>query len=247
VYDEGGLVFDARNPERARWLRPHRDVRYIAISPDGHLVVTGSHSHSDGMKLWDAQTGRLVHDFPGVPDEVRGVSSFSPDGRWLAVGWDGWVLFETKTWMPRLRLFFGLSRGLAFASDSRTAAYDDFTGAMVLVEVETGRELARLEDPEQAQIDTAAFTPDGSQLITTLVARPYLRVWDLRAIRRLLTDLQLDWDAPVLHDTPDATTPFPPMPKPFRVDRGQLDSWLKNEAEAQSLDAGFPADVFAPP
>ena len=44
MYDDGGLVFDAQNPQHARWLRPHRDVRYIAISPDGRWVVTGSHS-----------------------------------------------------------------------------------------------------------------------------------------------------------------------------------------------------------
>ena len=44
MYNDGGLVFDAQNPQHARWLRPHRDVRYIAISPDGRWVVTGSHS-----------------------------------------------------------------------------------------------------------------------------------------------------------------------------------------------------------
>ena len=112
--DEGVLVFDAQNPERARWLRPHLDVRFIAISPDGRWVVTGTFSGNDGMKLWDAQTGQLVHDFPGVPDEVRLVVSFSEDGRWLAVGWDGWVVFETKTWMPKLRIYRGLSRGFVF-------------------------------------------------------------------------------------------------------------------------------------
>ena len=44
MYNDGGLVFDAQNPQHARWLRPHRDVRYIAVSPDGRWVVTGSHS-----------------------------------------------------------------------------------------------------------------------------------------------------------------------------------------------------------
>jgi hypothetical protein len=118
---------------------------------------------------------------------------------------------------------------------------------MVLADVETGRELARLEDPEQAQIDTTAFTPDGSQLVTTLVGRPYLCVWDLRAIRRRLTDLQLDWEAPPIDDAPAATAPFPPILRPFRVDPGQLDSWLKKEADALPRDTELPANVFAPP
>src|SRR5262249_55253254 len=127
MYDDGALVFDAQNPQHARWLRPHRDVRFIAISPDGRWVLTGSHA-GDGMKLWDAQTGHLVHGFPGVPKEVTWVGSFSPDGRWLAVRWDGWVLFETTTWTPRMHLSRGLSGPMAFAPDSRTAAYEDTAG-----------------------------------------------------------------------------------------------------------------------
>jgi tetratricopeptide (TPR) repeat protein len=236
MYNDGGLVFDARNPRRAQWLRPHRDVRHITVSPEGRWVVTGTHSGNDGMKLWDARTGRLVHDFPGVPDEINYVWAFSPDGRWLAVHWDGWVLFETTTWTPKVRLYRGVSDWLAFASDSRTAIYDDSAGTIILAEVETGRELIRLEDPEQARQNVVAFTPDGSHLVTTLIDQPYLRVWDLRAIRRRLAELKLDWDPPATFDTPEAPGSFPPIPKPFRVDRGQLDSWLEKSLEAALAD-----------
>ena len=76
MYDDGGLVVDAQNPQHVRWLRPHRDVRDIAISPDGRWVVTGGHG-GGGMKLWEAQTGRLVHDFPGVPRGLLPESSRS--------------------------------------------------------------------------------------------------------------------------------------------------------------------------
>jgi tetratricopeptide (TPR) repeat protein len=237
MLNDGGLVFDAQNPQQTRWLRPQRDVRAIAISPDGRWVVTGSHAVLDGMKLWDAQTARLVHDFPGIPDEVGGVWSFSPDGRWLAVGWDGVVLFETTTWVPKVRLCRGVYGGLAFAPDSRMAVFDDCAGNLILAEIETDRELARFEDPEQARLalNGVAFTPDGSQLVTTLDGRPYIRVWDLRAIRRRLAELRLDWDAPATYDTPEAPGSFPPIPKPFRVDRGQLDSWMTEEA-AQTME-----------
>jgi WD40 repeat protein/Tfp pilus assembly protein PilF len=226
----GGLVFDAADPTRFHRLQPLRSCDYIALSPDGRWAVTGSHHVPEGMHLWDAQTGRLVHDFPGVPDDVGGVGSFSPDGRWLAVQWDGWVLFETTTWTHK-RLRRGVTAGLAFAPDSRTAVYDDNAGTLILAEVETGCELARLEDPEQARINAAEFTPDGSHLVTTLKDRSCLRVWDLRAIRRRLAELRLDWYPPATFDTPDGPGSFPPFPKPFRVDRGELDSWLKQGAE----------------
>jgi WD40 repeat protein/Tfp pilus assembly protein PilF len=227
MYDDGGLVLDTEDPRHARWLRPHRDVRYVAVSPDGRWVVTGSHNDTGGMKLWDARTGRLVHDIPGVSKEAQAVHTFSPDGRWLAVGWGGWVLFETTTWSPRINLFRGVSRSLAFAPDSRTAAYDDSAGTLILAEVETGRELARFEDPEQARINAVGFTPDGSRLVATHIDRPHLRVWDLQAIRRRLARLRLGWDSPASSDTPDPPGFFPPFPKPFHVDRGQLDSWLQ--------------------
>jgi serine/threonine protein kinase/WD40 repeat protein/Flp pilus assembly protein TadD len=227
----GGLVFDAADPTRFHRLQPLRSCDDIALSPDGRWAVTGSFHVKEGMHLWDAQTGRLVHDFPGVPDEVGTGRAFSPDGRWLAVNWDGWVLFETTTWTPRVRLFRGASNGLAFAPDSRTAVYDDNAETLILVEVESGRELARLQDPEQARIRTTEFTPDGSHLVTILRDRHYLRVWDLRVIRRRLAELRLDLPPPAMSDTPDAPGSFPPFPKPFRVDRGQLDTWLKQAAE----------------
>jgi serine/threonine protein kinase/WD40 repeat protein len=233
MYDDGGLVFDVQNPQQVRWLHPQRDVRSIAISPDGRWVVTGSHNGLEGMKLWNAQTARLVHDFPDIPDDVGWVWSFSPDGRWLAVQWGGVVLFETTNWTPKVRLRRGVCGGLAFSPDSHTAIHSDNAGTSILVEVETGRELASFEDPEQTRLTGVAFTPDGSQLVTTLDGRPYLRVWDLRSIRRRLAELRLDWDPPTTSiDTPDAPGSFPPIRRPFHVDRGHLDSLPKRKAQA---------------
>ena len=39
-YDGGGLIFDADHPDRSRRILPHRDVRGIALSPDGRWLVT---------------------------------------------------------------------------------------------------------------------------------------------------------------------------------------------------------------
>jgi WD40 repeat protein len=62
-----------------------------------------------------------------------------------------------------------------------------------LVEMATGRELARLEDPDQAA-SFAVFTQDGTRLVDA--AEDGVRVWDLRRIRAELAKLGLDWDAP---------------------------------------------------
>src|SRR5437773_1735233 len=77
-----------------------------------------------------------------------------------------------------------------------------YEGCFRLVTIATGRELARLEDPDRhggrGAWLAATFTPDGTRLVAP--SRDGLRVWDLRAIRRELAALGLDWDAP----------PYPP-------------------------------------
>ena len=50
----------------------------------------------------------------------------------------------------------------------------------------------------------ATFSPDGSRLVTTSPEGPTVRVWDLRAIRRRLAGMGLDWDAPAYPDADPA-------------------------------------------
>jgi tetratricopeptide (TPR) repeat protein len=60
--------------------------------------------------------------------------------------------------------------------------------------------VARLESPDLCDIWWSTFSPDGSRLVVTTNDRPApaVHVWDLRAIRRRLVELGLDWDAPPL-------------------------------------------------
>jgi serine/threonine protein kinase/WD40 repeat protein/Tfp pilus assembly protein PilF len=228
----GGLVFDTADPTRKRHLKPLQSCDAVVLSPDGRWAVTGSHYVHEGMRLWDAQSGRLIHEFPGAPKEVGTVYCFSPDGRWLAVDSDGHALFETTNWTLHTRLSRVATGSLTFSPDSRVAVYDDNAESLIMADVESGRELARLEDPEQARARRTEFTPDGSSLVVTLVDRPYLRVWDLRAIRRRLAALRLDWTPTVQFGAPERSDPFPPIPKPFRVASGQLSSlWRQSDEE----------------
>ncbi len=229
VYDGGGMVFDAENPERRRFL-PQRDTRSIALSPDGRWAVTSSHSYNS-VKVWDARTGRPVHDFPESPR--RGVGTFSPDGHWLSLNREdqGWELFETGTWESRIVFGNAASAG-TFSPDSATFAYETYYetqgGAIALVEVTTGRELARLNDPDGSSAGQMVFSPDGTQLIASLREQPRIRIWDLRAVRRRLADLNLDWSPSPPWGSP-APIPDPaPLPRPVGVDRGRMDDWVRS-------------------
>src|SRR5262249_20566183 len=74
----GAVVLRRDPPEKTVELSPHVDCRYVAVSPDGRWVATGTHN-STGVKIWSSSGG------PPVKELEMGGSGvgFSPDGRWL--------------------------------------------------------------------------------------------------------------------------------------------------------------------
>jgi hypothetical protein len=187
----GGWVLHADRPGEPIPLDAGADISWIAVSPDGHWVVTATHFEGRA-KVWDARDGRLVkqlHDFGA------GYPRFSPDGKWLSTCADGGRVFAVGTWEPGPQVGIG---GV-FAPDSRLMALYLHVGAIDLVDRVTGREIARLEDPNFCSTN-AVFSPDGERLIGQLVAGSDLSkgivVWDLRLLREHLKKMDLDWDYP---------------------------------------------------
>ncbi|MBI3408129.1 MAG: tetratricopeptide repeat protein [Planctomycetes bacterium] len=203
-------------------LEPHDDARYVAVSPDGRWVATGSHNGT-GVKIWEARSGAFVKELPVDMTRV----GFSPDGKWL---WTWLRLWAVGSWREGPQIGGG---GFAFSLDSKLLAVA--TGGVVrLVDPDTGREYARLEDPNQDRAFYLSFSPDGTQLVASNNDSQSIHVWDLRAIREQLAKMELDWDP----------TPYPPAEpddgKSLRVevDRGSLDMLLQAENYGQQAN-GF--------
>jgi WD40 repeat protein len=77
----GCWVRHADRPDRPLILDAGKDIRSLAVSPDGRWVVTLE--RADGpVKLWDANTGRPERTLRERGGEVH----LSPDGRWLSIG-----------------------------------------------------------------------------------------------------------------------------------------------------------------
>ena len=210
----GGWLFDADRPGAPQRLLAGQNVMNIAISPDGHWLVTLLSPATD-LKVWDASDRCLGEPCMRPHKELTARDGyhprFSPDGRWLAYSGDPGGLYAVDTWQLGLR-FTGRGQ---FSPDSRLLAVDTGKGAIRLIDVERGREVARLEDPSQQAAFYHLFSPDGTCLVTLgKGGEGGIHVWDLRLLRSHLKELDLDWDAPAY---PPAATGRPAL-------RLQLDS-----------------------
>jgi serine/threonine protein kinase/WD40 repeat protein len=189
-YDEapnaGGWILhpSAQQPRR---VEAGTGMRWTDVSPDGRWVAFGV--HVTRVNVYEAAMGRRVWQ---SPDDGNDYCRFSPDGRWLVTANDGGRAYRVGTWEPGPQQL-GAGMPWDVSPDSRIVVLGLAEGVYRLVELATGRELARIEDPEKFH-GCAVFTPDGTRLVVT--AKDGLRVWDLRRIREELVKLGLDWDAP---------------------------------------------------
>jgi len=202
-------------PVRTIHLGPLDDCRHIAVSPDGQWLATGAHVASKGAQVWRIRDATKATDLH--VDWGTGVV-FSPDGSWLLTTTAPCRLWTVGTWREERQIG---GQGLCFSPDGRLLVVVDATRVIRLVETETGRTVARLESPDLYGVRWATFSPDGSRLAVTTDDGPAVHVWDLRAIRRQLARMGLDWDAPAYSDDDPADRSAPPLP-PLQVDLGPL-------------------------
>jgi WD40 repeat protein len=183
----------------ARSLGPHEHLASVALSPDGRWVASGTHN-GYGVIVWDAETGRRVKEWPCRSAHT----AFSADGRWLAVSTAGtYRFYEVPTWELRHELTSGASAPgvMAFSGDGRLLALTHARRLVKLLDAATLRELATLEQPGPAVIGGLGLDERGGRL-AVVAGDNQVRLWDLRAVRRRLAELGLDWAPPPDDDGP---------------------------------------------
>ncbi len=208
MHNAGALVVHRGASRRTVRLGPQYDVRGALPSLDGHWIVTGSHWYDNSgvkIKLWDADTGRLVANLP-YPD-VTNYYGFSPDSKWIYVSGKEDRRLEIASlaatpfqadasgparWSEGWRSELAKSDGV-FSPDERVRALPTEEGILRLVSPETGQEIARLPSPEVGTLQSPAFSADGTVLAVRGLESGSLYVFDLRRIREQLADLGLDW------------------------------------------------------
>jgi WD40 repeat protein/Tfp pilus assembly protein PilF len=212
----GAFVQHRDHAEKPVRLFPHGDARAVTVSPDGRWVATGSFSGTL-VKVWEARTGKLARTLP--IDSSSGVL-FSPDGKWLATSPDRVRLWAVDSWQEGPSFEGGLP---AFSPDGKLLALETGQGVIRLLDVDSGREYAQLEDPNHDRARFLFFSADGTQLVVPTNDSQTVHIWDLRQLRNGLRELGLDWDAPPYPPAPQGTEDSAREPLRLHVETGQLE------------------------
>jgi serine/threonine protein kinase/WD40 repeat protein len=208
---------------REKWRAPMPRSGYAAGSPDGRWVAAGSAEGGSGVRVWEADTGRLEKELPIGDAYVQ----FSPDSRWLytitgRLSPRGAELcaWRVGTWEPAHRLALIRTTSsptgpLGVALDGTAVAVPYSQETVRLVRADSFAEVATLAAPDPGLLVSTTISHDGALLLATAGHR--LHFWDLRRLRQELKPLRLDWDLP---DYPPGPAP---SPRPLRVvvDKGE--------------------------
>lgn len=169
-----------------------------AVSPDGGTVVehvttltggaftgAGPHLTAKGLRLVDADTGRVVREFPRPNHAV----AFTPDGRALVL-WKAadrgpdLELVEARTGSPRWKTNLGKRVGRVVVSPcGRWLAVSEYEGdSLHFVDATTGKVMAT-HRPGRLHygMDPLAFSPDG-RLLARSEGDGTILVWRVPAV-----------------------------------------------------------------
>ena len=174
-----------------------RDVRAVAISPDGRMIATGygrtipaatGFLSSGSVRIWDIDAGGRELALGGRWDSVTSVA-FSSDGRMLAAGLNNntariWDLAGGR----EPKVIGDHSEGVtavAFSPNGRllATASGAWDSTARIWDISSGQELEVIEGHSKG-IDSIAFSPDG-RLLATASRDGTARLWDPATGREL--------------------------------------------------------------
>lgn len=189
---------DPNAPVReALFLQTHRDVRVVALHPNGSQFAsagTGALTNRDvntefAIALWDIQSLQPLNAFDGHTAAVLNMA-FSPDGgRLAAVDADGNLIVHPANVPGNSTPIAGLvARTVAYSANGQFLAVGNVDGSISLLDAETTDVLATLTG-HFGEVTSVSFSPDTT-LLASASADGTVRVWNTQS-DELLAVLEL--------------------------------------------------------
>jgi len=189
--DRTARVFDAADGRELLRLEGHEGkVMTARFSPDDDKVLTLCDDRS--VRIWDAatgeQVGRLFGWFAGEADDAL----FSPDGLRILTRYNDSKAVRLWDVASSAALFTFRERistinKVRFNPDGSEILVALNSGAVLLVDTATGKEIDRLEGHREG-VNHAAYSPDGRFIVTASTDKT-ARVWarDVCSLEQIFT------------------------------------------------------------
>ena len=187
----GIWIYDANTYTEIALLTGHTErVNAVAFSPDSKMLISGSHDNT--VRLWNVETGELLHTLEDHTDYVLAVA-FSPDGNKFASSdgdftirlWDTHTNQVLHTLIPNDGFVYRSNEAfwvydIAFSIDGKTLASADRNNRVRLWDVDTGELLLYMGVGGQGWgAKAVAYSSDGVTLASG-DGSGYVQLWGAR-------------------------------------------------------------------
>lgn len=169
---------------RTGWKKP---VRALAVGPKGRLLAAGGDARQ--LILYDLKkrSTRWISSARGAVTAL----AFSPDAKWLAIGWQGklvdLVAVKSGRVLRRLGPLSGWPRSLAFSPDGKLLAVAGQAQQIALFDPTTGKGRGLLTG-HTSWVNHIIFSDDGKRLAGAGWDHA-VRIWDVSR-RKLLRSVR---------------------------------------------------------
>jgi WD40 repeat protein/serine/threonine protein kinase len=182
------------HPDLVRLEGDTRWINSVAYRPDGKRIVGASLDTT--VKVWDADTGRLLQTLKGHTNWVN-AAAYSPDGQWIISGSHDHTLklwhAETARESLTLRGHTGPVLAVAFSPDGKRIVSGSYDRTVKLWDTQAGKEILNLKGHTGA-VSSVAYSPDGKHIVScgrgSASGKPNpgeVKVWDVETGQEALT------------------------------------------------------------